>query len=130
MPIVRIDIYSGFSAEYKRSVMEAVHDALVKTFRIPNDDRNQVVREYTDENFDRSGGKTRQFTMIEIAAFSGRSRDAKRELYRRLVENLNKSPGILPSDVLITLNEIDLENWGVHGGQMADEVELGFSVKV
>ena len=94
MPIVRIDIYSGFSSDYKRSLLNAVHEALVHSFKIPDDDRNQTIREFSDENFERSGGKTRQFTMIEIAAFSGRSREAKRDLYGRIVTNLADTPGI------------------------------------
>lgn len=130
MPIVRVDIYSGFSSAYKRALLDSIHQALVYAFKIPDGDRNQTIREYPEQDFDRSTGKSRQFTMIEIAAFAGRSRDAKRELYSRIVSNLAVSPGIPPNDVLITLNEIELVNWGVHGGQVADEVDLGFKVNI
>jgi phenylpyruvate tautomerase PptA (4-oxalocrotonate tautomerase family) len=130
MPIVRIDILEGFSSNYKRSLLDSVHEALVYSFKIPGSDRNQTIREFSEQNFDRSEGKTKQFTMIEISAFAGRSREAKRTLYSRIVANLVKSPGISANDVLITLNEIELVNWGVQGGQVADEVDLGFQVKV
>lgn len=130
MPIVRVDIYNGFSSTYKRAILDAVHTALVHSFKIPVEDRNQTIREFVEEDFDRSCGKSKQFTMIEIVAFSGRSREAKRELYKGIVTNLESSPGISPNDVLITLNEVELVNWGVQGGQVADEVDLGFEVKV
>jgi hypothetical protein len=32
--------------------------------------------------------------------------------------------------VLIKLNEIPVENWGIRGGNPASEVDLGFNVKV
>ena len=128
--VVRVDIYAGFSATYKRAVLDAIHTALVHSFKTPVEDRNQTIREFAEEDFDRSGGKSKQFTMIEIVAFLGRSREAKRELYKEIASKLARSPGISPNDVLITLNEVELVNWGVQGGQIADEVDLGFEVKV
>ena len=130
MPIVRVDIYSGFPSSYKRAILDSIHGALVHSFKIPEGDRNQTIREFSESDFDRSDGKTKKFTMIEITAFSGRSREAKRELYRQIVANLAASPGVDPNDVLISLNEIELVNWAVQGGKVADEVDLGFSVKV
>jgi len=130
MPIVRIDIATGYDSAYHRALLDGVHEALVHAFQIPESDRNQILREHADTHFERSGGKTRQCTFVEISAFAGRTRDAKRRLYARIVENLARSPGIAATDVLIVLQESPLENWGVSGGQMADEVNLGFRVDV
>ena len=130
MPIIRIDIYAGYSSDYKRGILDSVHEALVHAFKIPDGDRNQTIREFAESDFDRSEGKSKQFTMIEVSAFKGRSREAKRELYRRIVSNLVRSPGIPAVDILITINETELVNWGVQGGQVADEVDLGFKVDV
>ena len=38
--------------------------------------------------------------------------------------------GIDPLDVLIVINEVPLENWGIRGGQSAAEVDLGFALDV
>jgi phenylpyruvate tautomerase PptA (4-oxalocrotonate tautomerase family) len=38
--------------------------------------------------------------------------------------------GVDPRDVLIVLNEIPLENWGIRGGQSAADVDLGFALDV
>src|SRR5689334_14043137 len=126
MPVVRVDIYRGFSAEYKRQLLEGVHEALVFAFQIPDHDRHQILTEHDEANFERRPERSKQFTVIVIDAYRGRSKDAKRKLYQRIVENLQASPGISPSDVLIYLNEMALENWGVSGGRPADEVDLGF----
>ena len=51
-------------------------------------------------------------------------------LYQRITENLQERPGIRPTDVLITIHEPELVNWGVAGGKCADEVDIGFEIKV
>jgi phenylpyruvate tautomerase PptA (4-oxalocrotonate tautomerase family) len=61
--------------------------------------------------------------------FAGRSRRAKRLLYQALVRNLGKL-GIAPADVFVVLHEPPVENWGIRGGQMASEVDLGFEAQV
>lgn len=130
MPVVKIEMYKGFDAQYKGAILESIHEALVWAFKIPDDDRNQIITERDETLFERSGGKTKQFLIIEIVPFKGRSRDAKRNLYKRIVENLERSPGIKPSDTLIYINEIDVINWGIEGGRIADEVQLGFKIDV
>jgi phenylpyruvate tautomerase PptA (4-oxalocrotonate tautomerase family) len=130
MPLVKVDIYQGKSREYKRALLDGIHNALVTAFKIPIDDRNQRLYELPDENFERSKKYSRDFTIIEILAFKGRTNAAKRLLFLKIVNNLSKNPGIEAANILITLNEQPLENWGVAGGKPANEVNLGFDVNV
>ena len=130
MPIVRIEIYKGFDAGYKKKIFNGVHKALVDSFKIPDSDRNQLVYEFDDDSFERSKNKSKSFTIIEITAFKGRSREAKRMLFQKIVENLKASPGIEPKDILIIINEPELVNWGINGGKCADETDIGFNVDV
>jgi phenylpyruvate tautomerase PptA (4-oxalocrotonate tautomerase family) len=130
MPLVKVDIYQGKSEEFKRAVLDGIHNALVTAFKIPIDDRNQRLYELADANFERSKKYSRDFTIIEILAFKGRTNEAKRHLFSEIVKNLSKNPGIKATDILITLNEQPLENWGVAGGKPANEVDLGFNVNV
>ena len=129
MPLVRIDMYKGRTAQAKKAILGAVHEALVVAFKIPEDDRNQRIHEFEEADFERGSNKSRDFLIIEITAFQGRSKEAKKLLFARIVENLKENAGISPSDVLIVINEPPLENWGI-GGKPADEVNLGFNVKV
>ena len=130
MPIVKIEIYKGFDAGYRKKILDGVHQALVDSFKIPDSDRNQLIYEFDDDRFERNANKSRAFTIIEITAFKGRSREAKRMLYRKIVENLKAMPGIEPEDILITINEPELVNWGIHGGKCADETDIGFNVDI
>lgn len=50
-PLVKIDIIEGKSKEYKKAVLEGVHQALVKTLGIPDSDRFQRLYESPISNF-------------------------------------------------------------------------------
>ncbi len=130
MPIVRIELYKGFDTTYKQKVLDGVHNALVESFKIPDTDRIQLIYEFDDAHFERSAGKSRSFIIIGITAFKGRSREAKRMLYQKVIENLKVSPGIQPNDIMVIINEPEMVNWGIRGGKIADEIDLGFNVKV
>jgi phenylpyruvate tautomerase PptA (4-oxalocrotonate tautomerase family) len=62
-------------------------------------------------------------------SLGGRSLEAKKRLYRGVVEALG-AHGVPPNDVMIVLHEPPLENWGVQGGEPASEGDLGFDLNV
>ena len=130
MPLVRIELIKGRTLEYKKALMDGVHRALVDAFAIPEGDRIQRLYELESDAFERSENKTDDFVLVELTVFKGRSAEAKKKLYQAIVENLQASPGIKPSDVLIVSHEPPLENWGVAGGEPASEVDLGFDIHV
>jgi phenylpyruvate tautomerase PptA (4-oxalocrotonate tautomerase family) len=130
MPLVKISLLKGKDPEYKRALLDGVHSALVESFLIPDSDRMQMIYELDNESFDIPLDKTDQFLIIEIVAFQGRSFDAKKKLYRSVIEKLSRSPGITGDDILIILHEPPKENWGIRGGRPASEVDLGFKVEV
>ena len=129
MPHVRIEIVKGRSLEERRRLLQAVHDALMDAFGIPDDDRTQRIVEHEPENFEIPPGSSNRYTLIEITAFPGRSAEAKRNLYRTLVQRLGEI-AIDPRDVSVVIVEPGLENWGVRGGRSAADVDLGFSLDV
>ena len=129
MPLVRIEILEGRPAPERKLLLQAVHDALVEAFQIPDDDRTQRLIEHDPENFEIPPGCSERYTLVEITAFPGRSPTAKRALYKAIVRNLAET-GVPVEDVLIVLQEPAMENWGIRGGRSADEVDLGFRVDV
>jgi phenylpyruvate tautomerase PptA (4-oxalocrotonate tautomerase family) len=129
VPHVRIEIVKGRSLEERQQLFQAVHDALMEAFRIPDDDRTQRIVEHKPENFEIPPGSSDRYTLIEIPAFPGRSADAKRNLYQTLVQRLGQI-AIDPTDVSVVILEPMLENWGVRGGHSAADVDLGFSLDV
>jgi phenylpyruvate tautomerase PptA (4-oxalocrotonate tautomerase family) len=129
MPLVRLEIRQGRSATQKQALMDTAHAALVEALRIPDQDRMQRIVEHAREDFELPPGSSDDFVLVEVTMFAGRSRQAKRHLYQALVRNFGKL-GIAPADVFIVLHEPPMENWGIRGGQMASEVDLGFEVQV
>jgi len=131
MPSVLIEIRKSYSKEEEIVLMDAVHGALVDTFKIKPTDKTVRLIVHEPHRFSHPPTLTQpeHFTYITINAFTGRSVEAKRNLYKAIVTRL----GILgiPSDhILILLQESPLENWGVRGGQAACDIELGFKVKI
>ena len=129
MPLVKIETRKSWSTSQKKKIMEAIHSAMRKALKIPENDRDIRFHEYHPEDFQVSPDKTENYILVEISMFTGRSLQAKKELYQGIVANLGKQ-GILASDVFIVLHEVPLENWGIRGGIPASEVDLGFKVGV
>lgn len=129
VPHVQIEIVKGRSLEERQRLFQAVHDALMEAFRIPDDDRTQRIVEHEPENFEIPPGSSDRYTLIEITALPGRSADAKRNLYRTLVQRLGEI-AIDPTDVSVVILEPALESWGVRGGHSAADVDLGFSLDI
>jgi phenylpyruvate tautomerase PptA (4-oxalocrotonate tautomerase family) len=115
MPLVRIDILKGRPASERKRLLEAVHAALVEAFHIPDDDRTQQLIEHDPVNFEIPPGGSEKYTLVQITAFPGRSPSAKGNLYGAIVRNLG-ARGNPPGEVMITVVEPPLENWGIRAG--------------
>ena len=129
MPITRIEGRRSRTPAEIQSLIEAVYLAQREALKVPEWDRQIRYLEHKAENFHVVPGRSENYLLVEISLFAGRSLDAKRALYRRIVERFGEL-GVQPDDVTIVLHEIATENWGIRGGQPASEVELGFKVDV
>jgi phenylpyruvate tautomerase PptA (4-oxalocrotonate tautomerase family) len=110
-------------------LIEAVQSAFVTAIKTPEWDRDIVVALYDDHRRIFPQGKSERFTRIEITLFTGRSMEAKRNLYRSIVDNLAVL-GISKNEIKIVLIEVPPHNWGIQGGLPASEVDIGFKVDV
>jgi phenylpyruvate tautomerase PptA (4-oxalocrotonate tautomerase family) len=131
VPSVLIEIRREIPAEEESRIMEAVHSALREAFALVLGDRNVRLIAHAPHRFACPPGRSQPelYTHISIDAFAGRSLDAKRALYRGIVEKL-EGLGIPKDHVKILLREVPKENWGIRGGQAGCDVELGFKVDV
>jgi phenylpyruvate tautomerase PptA (4-oxalocrotonate tautomerase family) len=128
MPNILIETRAGWITS-PDEIISAVHSAVATALGLLEWDKTIRLVEHAPSHFPPPPGRSERFTLVNISMFSGRSSDAKRALYRCVVDQL-EAVGVPPSDVTITLNEIGRENWGVRGGQMASEVDIGFKVDV
>ncbi len=126
-----IETRREYSADDEAALIEAVHGAVKQAFRIPASDRHVRLIAHQPHRFacPPEMAQPDRCTLVSIDAFSGRSTEAKRALYRAIVERLEPF-GIPPDHVSIVLREAPLANWGVRGGQAACDVELGFDINV
>jgi phenylpyruvate tautomerase PptA (4-oxalocrotonate tautomerase family) len=121
MPLVRIDLLRGKSAEFRRAVGDVVYEAMLETIKVPQKDRFQVISEHSPENFiydpsyagiERSDG----CIFIQVTLSVGRTVEAKQSFYRRIADELHRRLGVRREDVFINLVEVVRENWSFGNG--------------
>jgi 4-oxalocrotonate tautomerase len=121
MPLVRIDLREGKSAEYRAAVGEAVHRAMVETLAVPARDHFQVMTEHSSKNLVYDPRyldieRTDDLVFIQVFLSAGRSREAKQSFYRRAADLLHRKPGLRLEDVAINLVENSREDWSFGNG--------------
>lgn len=122
MPFVKVYLRRGKSPEYLRSVGDAIHEALVATANVPQDDRFQVIQQLEPDLLiahPSYGGVNRSsdLVIVEITLNAGRTVDVKKALYADIASRLQKTVDVRPDDVLVSLVEVTKENWSFGGGR-------------
>ena len=117
MPLVKVEMIIGKSNEFKKTVLDFVHDGLMNSIGIEDWDRFQRIEEYKKDNFEIPSFKSDNFMIIEMTLFPGRTKEQKRKAIEMITDNLKNRLSIDPGDVFIIINEPPLENWGMNGHQ-------------
>jgi phenylpyruvate tautomerase PptA (4-oxalocrotonate tautomerase family) len=133
MPLTTIDIRATYLQQVEIDIIEAVQRALLETLQLPESDRNVKLNVHAPHRMivPPTLAHPDKRTVVNVAMFPGRSGQAKRRLYQAIVANLENSSAAIPRDhVLICLQEVPFEHWGIRGGQAASDVNLGFSTQV
>jgi 4-oxalocrotonate tautomerase len=122
MPLVRIDLLEGTTAEYRKSISDGVHQAMVEALSVPADDLFQVITEHAPGDLIFSPNylgvsHSERIVFVQITLSSGRKPQQKRLLYKRIADLLAASPGISPEDVIVNLAEVSWENWSFGKGE-------------
>ena len=117
MPLVKIEMIKGKSPDYKKEILNIVHDGLVEALGIEDWDRFQRIIEIEKENFELPEGKTEDFLLIELTLFPGRTKEQKKAVIETITNSLGSKLGVKETDVFIIINEPPFENWGLAGKQ-------------
>ena len=121
MPLVRIDLLEGKTAEFKTQLGELVYESMLETIGIPEEDKFVVVNDLKAEELifstnylgvDRTDG----IVIIQITMNEGRTTQVKKALYKTVADNLNNQLDIRKEDVFINLVEVNKENWSFGNG--------------
>ncbi|MFD4553253.1 tautomerase family protein [Streptomyces sp. NPDC058469] len=121
MPFVRIDALRADPARLD-ALGRAVHDALVETIGIPDDDRFQVLVGHDGAHSTlRYGGylgvdRDDGIVFVARTMRSGRGPERKRALYRRIAELAHAYAGTEPRNVFVTVTENESVDWSLGEG--------------
>jgi len=122
VPLARIDLIRGKSAEFRRAVGEVVYDAMIAKLKAPKDDRFQVITEHPVENHivDESYlgiRRTKDCITIQLFLLAGRTVEQKRGFYKAVADGLHERLSHRREDVFIGLVEVPRENWSFGNGE-------------
>lgn len=122
MPLVRIDLLEGKSAEYRTEVGRIVYQAMLEALAVPKDDRFEIITEHTKDGlqFDRTYlgiQRSDDCIFLQITLNSGRSVDQKQRFYKAVADGLHAALAVRREDVFINLVEVAKENWSFGNGE-------------
>jgi len=120
MPLIHIHLVKGKSPKYIQAVCDGIHNALKTAWRIPENDRFQIVSEHKKEHFyfDKTiwGVKrSDDLILINITSIS-RSVAQKKKLYKEFVTVLGKNPKVRKEDIFCSIVTIGREDWSFGNG--------------
>jgi phenylpyruvate tautomerase PptA (4-oxalocrotonate tautomerase family) len=122
MPLARIDVPAGKSADYRSVIGDVVYNAMISALKAPKDDRFQIITEHP------TGGlvidptylgiqRTENAIIVQVTMNEGRTLDMKRAFYKAVADGLHERLGLRREDVVINLVEVKKENWSFGNGE-------------
>jgi len=121
MPLVRIDLISGKSAEFRKTLGEIIYRAMREVINVPENDKFQIITEHPPEDLNIAGsylGNTysRDIVLIQITMNAGRTVEMKKAFFKRIADDIHAQLKLRRDDVVINLVECVKENWSFGGG--------------
>lgn len=122
MPVTRIAIRKGKSAAYKQAILDGIYAAQREAVHINDGDRFMALTEHDASEFAYGAdflGIRRTDDLVQIQVFwaPGKGVDLKKAMYKKIVENLGKAPGVRAEDIVISVFEAPAENWSFGNGE-------------
>ena len=115
MPLLYFNVLEGRTDAELQTMLDAAHRAMLAAFKVPERDRYQIVNEYKPSRMiieDTGLGIPRTDKVVVVQVVSRpRSKKAKQKFYKMLVEELQTSCGIAPTDVMVSIVENSDEDW-------------------
>jgi 4-oxalocrotonate tautomerase len=122
MPLARVDLLRGKSAEYLEQIGQIVYRAMVETIGVPRNDRFMIIHEHDAATlqFDRSYlniARTEDCVFLQVTLNQGRTLEMKRCFYKAIADGLHDALKLRREDVFINLVEVQKENWSFGNGE-------------
>lgn len=122
MPFVNIYLPEVYPKELKNKISLSVHESLMETFNIPEDDYFQLIHSISPENLIFPAcylgiSHTSNLIYVQIICGPGRTVEMKKSLYSVISKKISERTHVLSNDIIIVLNETSLENWSFGQGK-------------
>ncbi len=127
MPFIRTNLPRDTGAQHQRAIVKGIHQALIDSIGMPEDELFNMVAPYDSGQFWCSRtfngiARSNRVVAIEITLRRGRSDAMKRALYANIARNLEKTADVSPKDIFIFMHENDYSDWSVGEGRFAMEL--------
>lgn len=121
MPLVRIDLAKGKSAQHRKAVGEIVYQAMIDVINVPTDDKFQIITEHPADELNFAPSYlgieySPDIIFIQITLNQGRSVELKKAFYSRIATEMHERLKVRKEDVVINLVEVTKENWSFGNG--------------
>ena len=121
MPLLYIDLIEGRTAVQVGQLLDAVHEAVLEAFGVPERDRYQVVRTHPAHEvvaLDTGLGLDRTASLVIVQMVSRRRpRELKQKFYDLLASKLATQCGLDPADLIVSVTENEDEDWSFGQGR-------------
>jgi phenylpyruvate tautomerase PptA (4-oxalocrotonate tautomerase family) len=125
MPFAKLHVSSRrvFS---RRVLVREIRLAIVETLGIAADHGHVVL--YESSIFSRSTheSRSRDFVLVEILMFPGRTDDMKERLFKRLNEIIHGRTRVPEKDIVMVIVESGRKNWAARGGVPISSLDIGY----
>ena len=118
MPFVRTNLSVNTSPEQQHSIVQGIHQALVDSIGMPQEELFNMVPLYSAGQFAFSrnfngGDRSDRVVVIEITMRRGSSDAMKRTIYASIARSVETNADVKPTDMIIFMHENDYSDWSV-----------------
>ena len=121
MPLIRIDVIEGRTEEELKLLSDAIHDAVIESFEVPERDRYQTINQHKPYEMyieDTGLGLERTNNIVVIQVISKtRTAEQKKRLYKNVAEYLYSRCHIESEDVMVSITDNTEADWSFGLGE-------------
>lgn len=123
MPLVRIDVPDHLENGLESQIGDLVYDAMLESLKVPVDDKFQVLTRHAESQIVKPKSYlgieySDQLIIIQITLNEGRDTNVKKAFYAKVAHSLHSRLNIRKEDILISLVEVNKENWSFGDGEL------------
>ena len=114
----------------KAKLSDVIHGCMKNVLGMPENKRAHRFVPMEKEDFYYPGGRSDQYTVIEINMMSGRKVETQKELIKSMFTEIENALSISPVDIEITIKEQAPYQWGFRGMTGDEANDLKYKVNV